>query len=239
MLSINDNTLKQTDKGIFIHRINYSDTSLIVSFYTEKKGIQKFIYPGGKKKAHALFPLSICEIGFYIRPDSELGKLTDADPSVALSNIPAEPIRSSVAFFIADILQNCLKFDVKDVALFHFLEESIEALNTKNDLSLFAIEFMLGMTVHLGIDPTVDPTNKSYFILEDGEFSSIVPSQKTFTEGTGVQIIQDLLRGNMQQQLNKEERNEALQVMIDYYRMHIPRFNVERTLEIIRAVLYT
>lgn len=231
--------MKQTDKGIFIHRINYSDTSMIVSFFTEKKGVQKFIFPGGKKNAHALFPLSICEIGYYLRPYSELGKLTEISLAEPLSNIPNDPLRSSLAFFMADVLQNCLKFDDKDVALFNFLKQKVLALNEQHDLTLFAIDFMLDMTVQLGIEPHVDSSNKPFFLLEEGEFTSIKPLKKGFSEGKGVLLIQDLLRNEHGQLIDKNSRNEALHVMIDYYRMHIPRFNVERTLEIIRAVLYT
>ena len=231
--------MKQTDKGIFIHRINYSDTSLIVSFYTEKKGIQKFIFPGGKKKSHALYPLSICELSYYLRPDSELGKLTEVGFLSTLPNIPTDPIRSSIAFFVAEVLQNCLTFTTKDISMFHFLEEKVKELNEKKDLHLYVIDFMLGLTFHLGVEPQIDATNKPYFILEEGEFTTVKPMQKSFAEGPGVILIQDLIRNQETCNFEKIQRTEALQTMIDYYRTHIPRFNVDRTLEIIRSVLYT
>lgn len=231
--------MKQTDKGIFIHRINYSDTSLIVSFYTENKGIQKFIFPGGKKKSHALYPLSICEIGYYLRPDSELGKLTDVGFLSTLGNIPTDPICSSIAFFIADLLQNCLTYATKDISMFHFLEERVKELNEKKDLHIYVIDFMIGLTFHLGIEPQIDATNKPFFNLEEGEFTSIKPMHKSFAEGSGVILIQNLMRNQEIHALEKVSRTQALQTMIDYYRTHIPRFNVDRTLEIIRSVLYT
>ena len=68
--------MKSTDKAILLNRINYSESSLIITYYTLNNGIQKFLFQGGKKKANNLFPLSISEITYYNRPDSSLGKVT-------------------------------------------------------------------------------------------------------------------------------------------------------------------
>ena len=42
--------MKQVDKGILIHRINYSENSLIITLFTYSNGVQKFISKGVKKK---------------------------------------------------------------------------------------------------------------------------------------------------------------------------------------------
>ena len=118
--------MKSTDQAILLNRISYSETSLILTFYTLANGIQKFIFQGGKKKAHQLFPLAISEITFYKRPDSDLGKLTVVESSRILNEVLFNPLKSSVAFFIAEVLQKCLKTEEAEDHLFLFLEEKIQ-----------------------------------------------------------------------------------------------------------------
>ena len=40
--------MKTSDKGFLLHRISYSESSLILVFYTQKQGLAKFIFKGGK-----------------------------------------------------------------------------------------------------------------------------------------------------------------------------------------------
>ncbi len=129
--------MKESDNAIFLHRINYSETSLIATFYTQTHGIQKFMFQGGKKKGTSLFPLSLCEITYYKRPDSELGKLTEARPSDMLIELFSNPMKATLAFFMADVIKQCLQTDQADPQLFHFLTRSIHALDAADDLFFF------------------------------------------------------------------------------------------------------
>ena len=43
--------MKLVDEAIFLFRTNYSDTSLIATYYTKEHGLQKFMFKGGKKKS--------------------------------------------------------------------------------------------------------------------------------------------------------------------------------------------
>ena len=112
--------MKNTDRAILLNRISYSESSLIVTYYTFENGIQKFIFQGGKKKAHQLFPLSLSEITYYKRPDSDLGKLTSAESYQLLKEVPFNPIKSTIAFFIAEVLLKCLKTEESEKDLFLF-----------------------------------------------------------------------------------------------------------------------
>lgn len=233
--------MKQNDKAIFLHRIPYSESSLICTFYTLNSGIQKFIFQGGKKKSSGLFPVSVSEITYYRRPDSELGKLTDAQPIRSLSLIQADPIRSTITFFIADVLKNCLKTDQSDPQLFHFLEEKIGMLNTADPsfLSLFPTDFLVGFALQMGIEPQIPSGICRYFHLEEGEFSNIDRKGELVAEGPGVNLIQELLIGEFQDHPSRMARKEAFEIMLSYYKLHIPGFNIDQSLEIVREILYT
>lgn len=231
--------MKQTDIAIFIHRINYSESSLIVTFYTLQNGVQKFIFQGGKKKGTALFPLSICEIIYYRRPDSELGKLTESRPHQVLQDIPINPVKATIAFFMVDVLKQCLQTDQSDVSLFRFLESTIVQLNTATDLSFFATQFLIDFSRHMGIDPHVQETNKRYFHLQDGEFSDFDRAGELVSSGPAIDLIQVILRKEtISQVVSKEIKSEAFDVMIHYYKLHVPTFNIQKSLDVIKEILY-
>lgn len=232
--------MKQNDTAIFLHRIHYSESSLIATFYTLHHGIQKFIFQGGKKKGSSLFPLSLCEITYYRRPDSELGKLTEVQSLVALNSILTDPIRSTVTFFIADVLKNCLKTDQPDPQLFHFLEQKIHSLDSckTSELSLYPTEFLIGFAMQMGIEPQIPMKIRTYFHLEEGEFTDVDRKGELVANGPGVTIIQELLMGEPIKGLGREARLEAFEVMLKYYKLHIPGFNIDQSLEIVREILY-
>lgn len=232
--------VKENDKAIFLHRINYSESSLITTFYTLQHGIQKFIFQGGKKKSNALFPLSVSEITYYRRPDSELGKLTEASPTLILAGITLDPMRSTIAFFMVDVLKHCLKTDQPDPQMFGFLESQIIELDTcsSSELSLFATTFLLGLAEQLGIEPQLSEENKRFFHLEEGEFKDLEGNGNLCASGSGVILIQELLRHNGTQHADKLSRTTAFETMIHYYRIHIPRFDVQKSLDVISELLY-
>jgi DNA repair protein RecO (recombination protein O) len=231
--------VKQNDKAIFLHRINYSESSLIVTFYTLESGIQKFIFQGGKKKSQSLFPLSLCDIHYYRRPDSELGKLTDAFPYEMLHTISTNPMKSTLAYFMVDVLKQCLQTDQSDPALFSFVEQRVISLNKETDLTLFGVQFLIEFAKHMGIEPSVEEENKRFFHLQDGEFSDFSRKGELVAEGADVGLIQSLLRKEKATSISKNVRHDALITMIEYYKLHTPRFEVEKSLEIIHEILYT
>lgn len=220
-----------------MHRISYSESSLITSFFTYKHGLQKFLFQGGKKKAYALFPLSLSEITYYKRPDSELGKLTEASSYESLFQVQVEPVKSTIAFFMADVLKQCVQSEHPDHSLFHFIEEEIRKLNDSSDVSMFPLTFLLNLTVPLGIEPSLDLENKKYFYYEEGEFSDILRSGELLAKDSSVELIQELLRKSGSEKIDKSLRKEAFNTVLRYYEIHIPKFDVSNSLGIIKEVL--
>ena len=230
--------MKFTDKAILLNRINYSESSLIITYYTLQNGIQKFLFQGGKKKANNLFPLSISEITYYSRPDSTLGKVTASETTQILSELPFHPIKSTIAFFIAEFLSKCLQTEEKEVLLFHFLEEKIIFLDKEKDISLFPIQFLLDFSEFLGIQPHVISKTGNYFNLMEGDISDTKPIGDIFAQGEPVQLILACLAKESDIQHTNKLRNETLDVLIQYFQLHIPQFKTLKTLEVIREVLY-
>lgn len=233
--------MKQSAKAIFLHKISYSESSLITVFYTREFGLQHFLFQGGKKKSASLVPCALCELTFYKRPDSELGKLTEAKAYRNLHLFVLNPLLSTVAFFFADVLRNALKAEQPDQHLFDFIEAYLLKVNEQDDLdgSMLALNFMIEFARHLGIEPLIEGPNKRYFYLNEGSFSNVDLSGDLVREGGAVLLIQDILRSASSERYLLQDKRIALEVMIRYYELHIPNFNVDRSLSVIREVLYT
>jgi hypothetical protein len=92
---------------------------------------------------------------------------------------------------------------------------------------------------HLGIGPSVDDDNASYFDLQEGVFSHHQVAGHLTAEGQVAHLLRSLANGELEQ---TEEllalRKEAFETMLRFYSVHIPRFNVDASLDIIRALLY-
>lgn len=231
--------MKKNDKAILLHRINYSESSLIVTLYTQQSGLQKFIFQGGKKKAVGIFPLSLCEITYYSRPDSDLNKLTEATPYHLLFSLTSHPLKSTLAFFMADVLKQCVQGVQADAVMFHALEQYILELDERTDVSMFSTYFLIQLAKQLGIEPHSGSANRKFFHLQEGEFSDDNTAGSISESGEGVQLIQYVLRNNAAAEAcTKHAKRQAFDVMIHYFKLHIPRFDVEKSLEIIREVLY-
>jgi DNA repair protein RecO (recombination protein O) len=226
--------MKESDIGIFIHRTPFSDSSAIVSYFTKNHGFQKFVFLGARKKKSQMFPLNIQELHYFKRPDSEMGKLTSAQSNLEVANIPFDPIKSSLAFFIAEIIQKCVNHTEKDEALFSFLCKEINTLDQTDNLSLFPHRFLLNFAKYLGIQPQILDAKPTTFHLVEGEF------RKENTAGLSLNGDEMLLLLN----LLKEEsvsstlstRKLALDGLIRYYQLHLEHFGELRTKSIVEEL---
>ena len=229
--------MKATDKGIFLHRLAYSDTSLIVTFYTKSSGLRKFIFKGGKKKAHSLFPMSIGELTFYERKESDLLHLTAVDPATT-HQFQFDPVKSTIAFFLAEIVRKCVHQGETDETVFHFVSDQVSILDRSDDHQYYPIHFLIDFSETLGIQPFVESEDAVYFNLDDGTFESYSKVELRIAKGEQAELIKRRIIGLPAKVYSKEIREKALEVMLDYYRIHIPNFATVDSYEIVKEILH-
>lgn len=230
--------MKQLDEAIFIHRISYSESSLITTFFTKEHGFQKFLFKGGKKKSHQLFPLSVSEIEYYERRESDLWNITSAEPAFR-QQLPFDPVKSSIAFFIADVLNMLLRGTERDDELYNFVRGSILNLEETEEVALFPSKFMIGLTKYLGVQPLIEDSNNNWIDLKAGTIGGFREHDSHSVEGPVVEALKSILENNsLNSALGKLERQQLLRTMIDYYKIHVPGFKEPGTYDIIREILY-
>ena len=228
--------MKEIDQGIFLHRSSFSSSSLITTYFTRKKGLQKFVFRGGKKKASSLFPLAFSELEFYGR-NSDLLNLTNTQV-IFPQTIQFQPIHSSVAFFMAEIIQKCVEAGDPDEKLFCFLEQKIQELETIKDLQIIPVEFLAELSYFLGFAPLIEEENASVFNLDAGVFQHTKSESQRCFSGDAIQLILSILKEDaLQNKYTKNTREEALVILLNYYSIHVPRFKKLESYDVLKEVL--
>lgn len=233
--------MKGIQHGILLRKFNYSETSLILHFYTLENGFQAYIFQGGKKKkGNLLQALSMVEITAYRRPDSELGKITEINASFVPQNIPFHPIKSSLVFFIAEVLSHVLQNNSEDEKLYRFLEREVKWLDIATELTNYPLWFLLKLTEQVGIGINITDRNGRIFDLQEGLISNHTPSSHLFVNDEVVTILKEILKFEKSELLAfpiaKKHRNRITELLIDYYRVHISGFKPLKSIEIIQEV---
>ena len=226
--------MKNTDNGLLLFKTNYSESSLIMTFYTQTNGLSKYIYKGGKKKKTPFLVFGHYEISSFKRPESDLGiinSLTLATPYLSTSS---HPIKVLISYFIGDVLKQTLREEQADEQLFTFLLKLANELNNTTNLKSFPLEFLANLIAQLGVSPTTIE-HATGFNMEDGVFLS---------SGNGATTKDEQIASYLNElftTLKAPERNldkEALATLLNYMRIHLPLFDNSKSISIIREVLY-
>ena len=232
----NQLSLKVAEKGFLISKINYSESSSIVRCFTREQGLKAFLFQGvKKKKGYLLMPMAPLEFSCYQRTDSKLGKMTDAQLFISFTEIPFHPVKSGLVFFMAEVLQNVLHEDVKDVHLFDFIEKEMEWLDHSSLITNYPIYWMMEISKHLGFFPLY--SLGKYFDLEEGIFAESKPINHRYLSGEIVELLHNIFPLEKNEllacTLNKKERKLILNFLFDYFTFHLPNFKKIKTIEII------
>lgn len=233
--------MKIIHQGILLKKINYSETSLILQFYTLEKGMQSYLFQGGKKKkGNSLQPLSIVEIEGYMRSDSDLGKISAINLMEVNDRITFNPLKSGIAFFIAEIVAQTLKSSETETTVYDFLKKEIIWLNDHNTLSNYPIWFLLAFSSYLGFSPHLKDHSSVYFDLEEGILSAHVPTGHLYLKDETIPFIAELLNGSKEQglslTLNKAIRKQLTDNLLNYYRHHIEGFKTPKSLAVLQTI---
>lgn len=235
---------------ISLRTVRHSDSHSILTAYSRELGRLSLSLPAGKGRGamrlrSLLMPLGRFECVADMRPNREIHPMRDVRP---LGMPPvADPVRSSVALFIADFLTGVLREQATDQRLYAFLDEAVSALSdttsplrlSSPSLANFHICFLVRLTRYLGIEPDASTYLPGrYFDMGGGVFTPFPPATRNFLPAGESEMAATLLRltfRNMGRlRLSRFERNTILDRLLQYYRTHFPSIAEPRSLDILR-----
>lgn len=233
--------MKVVVDAIILRRINYRDNSFIITCFTLEEGMKSFVVSGGKKKNNlsVLHPLSLLEMEINIWDENRLGKAVRIAPNPPMIQLTTNPIKSGIAFFMAELIENCLKSDATDTKCYEFLRNEINFLEQCKELTLYPLYFLVAFTKYLGIRPEFIDTKMKYFDIENGIFVNSLVTENTL-EGNTVSILKELLKFTKEEALmmkiSKAERNKFIDEFILYYKYQLEGFKTPKSLSILQVL---
>lgn len=228
----------QTCKAIVLHKIAHGETSLVVHVYTYDHGLQAFYVPGVRSKKSKIssvyfLPLQVVQISADFRKTDKLLRFREIGLHNPHHTLHYDPIKQTVAMFMAEVLRKTLHKDLVDEPLFLFLEETIDKLNEDEKTTLFPHRFLLELSGYLGFYPDDSPGD--LFDLSEGCFVAL-DQAGTHTLSSDASTALKWLLDKSGQEPTKE-RHELLQNLIRYYQYHYEDLGRLKSLDVIQEIL--
>lgn len=219
-------------RGIVFHHLKYSDTSLIATIYTEASGRKSFLIKGvyrhkAQVKPGFFQPLTLLQMEMSISAKRELQRIKEISPSPILTNLYSNVNKQAIVYFIAEVLYKTVKEEEPNPALFEFLDHSIQYLDvSETNVANFHLVFLAQLSRFLGFFPLDNYSETD--ILFDTLNGSFVPEIMTneFTFGKRISArFHELINLNFENagsiSLNRTERVELLEILLELYRLHL------------------
>jgi DNA repair protein RecO (recombination protein O) len=235
-------------RGIFLHAVKYSETSLIASIYTEAHGRQSFIINGihsknSAVKASIFQPLYLLEIESYYKAGKEIHRLKNARIAYPYSTIPFDIRKSTQVLFLSEILYKCLREEEPNHELFGFIYHSLTLLDlSETGINNFHIWFLFKLTRFLGIYPNSENADISnFFDLQNALFVSHEPLHSQFAGKQTTILFSRLFDADPSSIENLDytpnERKSVLEKLLEFYKIHFDHLGQIKSLEILKEVL--
>ena len=231
-------------KGIVLRVIPYKENQMIVHIYTLHYGRVAYIATRHRGKKSTLtkalgIPLAVLDMEVEHLPKRDLQKVREARLAFPLTNTLCHPIKNTVALFLSEILFRTVRETEADERMFSYMENALHILNdTDLGLANFHITFLFGLSHYLGILPHIDSYEpNAYFDMQNGCFTPAQPLHSHWLEKGESHVLRRLFRMSFENMslyaFSRKERQRILELILTYYRLHLPEFGDIKSWEVV------
>lgn len=232
-------------KAIVLRSIRYSEADLIAKCYTASDGLKSYMLRGvlkskkGKIKTAMFQPFSQLELVARHRNKGTLEYIKEAKITAINPNIRGDVQKSSIAIFLAEVIQNAVQEEEQNTALFDFLEHSVEWLENQKRFSNFHLFFLVKFTKYLGIYPHFDSEGGSFFNLQQGYFETD-ETDRYSVGGKNAALLKTFMDMQTEElpslKLNQNLRKKFLVFILSYYQVQLQGFRQPKSLEVLNQL---
>ena len=215
--------------------------------FTELEGRISFITripktAKGKIKKQYFQPLTLLDLEFDYRPRTSLQRIKEVRILRPYGSIPFDPVKSAILLFLSEFLYYVTRGEQQNAHLYNYICASMEWLDeAEHDYANFHLVFMMRLGRFLGFHPFLDNfTQGCFFDLRNGCFTLSAPLHSDFLNATDAGHMHTLMRMNFETmklfKLSHDERNRITELVLHYYRLHIPNMPDLQSFNILREV---
>lgn len=234
-------------RAIVLRTVKYGDASLIADLLTEAQGRVSFLVripktARGRMRRQYFMPTTLLTIVYDFRPRSALQRIKDLRIDQPYRHIPATPAKQAILLFLAEFLTHSTRDEQQNEPLFLFVRSSMLWLDeAESGYANLHLVFMARMSRFLGFWPNLDDYHDGcYFDLRGATFTPLRPLHPDFlppADAAQVGLLMRLSYPTMHVfRPSREERNRIAEIMLAYYRLHVPNMPDLRSLPVLREL---
>ena len=234
-------------EAIVLHSFKYGESRLIVDMFTREVGRLSFIVPLPKTpksrlKKQYFQPMTLLEVECDVRQRVQLQKLKDVRLLSAYTSVPFSPEKLALSLFTAEFLYHALRSEQRNEPLFAYVCDAMRWLDAvETGFANFHLTFLMRLSRFLGFYPNLDDyVDGCVFDLRAATFSLQVPTHRDFLQSDDAQRIHTLMRMDFPTmrlyRLSRHDRNRIVDVLLYYYRLHIPQFPELKSLSVLQEL---
>jgi DNA repair protein RecO (recombination protein O) len=231
--------------AIVLSTIKYSEADLIARLYTRELGAQSFMLKGirksrkGKLRTSFFQPLTQLEIEIQHKGKGTLEYIKEARVIFPYQHLLTDISKSSITLFFSEVLSQLLIEQQSDTALFDYLTSVFQYLDQIEQVANFSIKTLIDITGFLGFQPDQSTIHFTYFNLLNGNFdeNGLQPYHLTDIESNLLkQFIGVDFDAALVIKMNREQRNNLLNIVIEYFQIHLHVFKKPNSLSILKQL---
>ena len=163
--------------------------------------------------------------------------------SPVLVNLLTDVHKSCLVMFINEVLIKSIRDYHEDKALYDFISDALMELDETEDIILnFHLTFILELTRFLGFYPSGKYNQEHcYFDLHEGLFTTGEPLHSAFIPPENCNDFWGLMNNRYlnddQLKLTNERRRTLLSHLLDYYKIHVAKFDELKSIEVLEQIL--
>ena len=242
-------------EAIVLHSFKLGESKLVVDMFTRETGRLSFVVSvpktqKGRLKKQYFQPMTLLEVEVDYRQRVQLQKMRDARLLSPYASIPFSPEKLALSLFIAEFLYHALHSEQQNEPLFVYVCDSMQWLDMASaGYANFHLTFLmrlsrfLGFYPNLSLTPVPSPNGEGrdvFFDLREGQFCTLAPTHRDFLGPDDARRIHLLMRMDFPTmhlyRLNRMDRNRIVEVLLQYYRLHIPQFPELKSLSVLQEL---
>lgn len=235
-------------QGFVLQSLRYGDSSLIVKIYTLNSGLQTYMVRGVNGKASrnrvAFFqPMTFLRFLQSGKPrQGGMVYLKEPESAYTFQTIPSVMNKSAILMYLSELLSHTLTQQERNEELYQFVYQSIVWLDlVESGYANFPLFFTLELSRFLGFYPRANYRSNAYFDMMEGQFVDKLPVHPYYLEKEQSAVLAQLLNRGVDDMaeltLTGLQRNEILDRLITFMRLHAPVLKGLQSHEILKSVL--
>lgn len=236
--------MQVTTEGIILQNIKYGDKKVILKVFTKEHGLVTLNAiasksPTSKIKTASILPLQHAEISFSLKQNKEIQQLTEANLLYVYNDVSRNYNKLAVAQFLNEVFIKCIKEQSPNEELFEFIVSSYKWFNESPEgINNFHICVLFELSKYLGFEPhnNYDKDNV-FFDTREGKYTPIsLGFPLGFDKAQSQHFLKIFDANLLSRPLTRADRNELLECLLAYYKMHVAGFNELKSYEILKEL---